>query len=301
MNGAAFRPASDAVFTMWPSPCSIMRGTNARIPWTTPIMFTPIVHSHPASGTSHVSPPAPPTPALLHAMCAVPKRSNVEFAKACTWSSSLTSHTQPAASMPSAANSATAASSGPASMSASATCIPAWPNASASARPMPLAPPVMATTLPLSSCIVSSVRSGGRPPVADQAQQLGAAGARRGVVREQRDEARRRSGDRSDAVEATTALEEHQCARFHRDRGDPLRRATLEDRGDVVVALVGRGTRLVHTLEVAAVLGGAQRDRHHEVGLVEMPRELVGVGHRRDVEGTERVVVPVEALLAERE
>src|SRR6478736_2584040 len=259
MNGAAFRPASDAVFTMWPSP------------------------------------------ALLHTTWAVPKRSKVEVANACTCSSSLTSQTQPAASMPSAANSATAASSGPASMSASATCIPAPPNASASARPMPLAPPVMATTLPLSSCIVSSVRPGGRPPVADQAQQLGAAGTRLGVVREQRDEARCRSGDRGDAVEAATTLEEHQCAWFHRDRGDPLRRATLEDRGDLVVALVGRGARLVRALEVAAALGGAQRDGHHEVGLVEMPGELVGVGHRRDIERAECVVVPVQAVLAERE
>src|SRR6478672_12235370 len=89
MNGAAFSPASDAVFTTCPSPCSTSRGTNDRMPCTTPMRLTPIVHSQPASGTSQVRPPAPPTPALLQITWAVPKRSNVAAANASTCAASL--------------------------------------------------------------------------------------------------------------------------------------------------------------------------------------------------------------------
>src|SRR4029077_15159088 len=67
MNGPAASPAIDAVFTMCASSCCMRIGTNARMPWMTPHMFTPSTHSHVESGASHDSPP-PPTPALLHAM-----------------------------------------------------------------------------------------------------------------------------------------------------------------------------------------------------------------------------------------
>ncbi len=73
MNGNAFSPATDAVLTTWPSCCSTSRGTNARIPLTTPQRLTPKAQSQPDCGISHVSPPPPPTPALLHTTCAVPK------------------------------------------------------------------------------------------------------------------------------------------------------------------------------------------------------------------------------------
>ena len=65
------RPASDAVFTMWPSSCSSSSGRKVCTPCTTPQRFTPSTQSQTASGASTM--PPPPTPALLHTTCTAPK------------------------------------------------------------------------------------------------------------------------------------------------------------------------------------------------------------------------------------
>src|SRR5687768_16731729 len=59
------RPAPDAVFTMWPSPRSTMRGTIVWMPLTTPPLLTPSTQSH-ISYVIWVTDAPPPTPALLH-------------------------------------------------------------------------------------------------------------------------------------------------------------------------------------------------------------------------------------------
>ena len=57
-------PARDAVLTTWPSPCSSITGTKARMPWITPHRFTPSTQVQSGSDTVHMGPPTA-TPALL--------------------------------------------------------------------------------------------------------------------------------------------------------------------------------------------------------------------------------------------
>src|SRR5262245_44376957 len=111
----------------------------------------PITHSHVVIGPVHGS-PLPTTPALLHSTCAAPKRSSVACASACTLASSDVSHTTGSTSVPPSASSASTARMRTSSTSASTTFIPSAANAVASARPMPLAPPVTTATFPRSSC-----------------------------------------------------------------------------------------------------------------------------------------------------
>src|SRR5438132_12565492 len=99
MNGAATRPATEAVFTMCASVCCISNGTQARTPWITPHRFTPITHSQVDSGTSHDKPP-PPTPALLQKTCTPEKRSTAAAANASICAGSVTSVTIPSTSAP---------------------------------------------------------------------------------------------------------------------------------------------------------------------------------------------------------
>src|SRR5579871_1428152 len=70
-NGGDVSPATDAVLTTWPSPCSTRRGTNTRIPCTTPHRLTPRIQRQSASGTVQIGPPVP-TPALLWRRCTAP-------------------------------------------------------------------------------------------------------------------------------------------------------------------------------------------------------------------------------------
>src|SRR4051794_12090314 len=82
--GGVINPATDAVFTMWQSsPCSIIAGTNAWIPWTMPIRLTPTSHSQSDSVDSH-SGPLTATPALLKSRWTRPKRDTVRCASAST-------------------------------------------------------------------------------------------------------------------------------------------------------------------------------------------------------------------------
>src|ERR671919_753908 len=149
MAGPVRIPAADAVLTTCPSPCSIIRGTNERMPWATPSRLTSTIQRQRSAGTVHASPPMP-TLALLHSTCAVPNRSNVAAASASTADGSRTSVT-------------TAATS-----SAPTTRIPSRAKRWASAKPMPDAPPVTTATLPSRS----SIRGTLVPVTALDAEQL---------------------------------------------------------------------------------------------------------------------------------
>ena len=72
-----------------------------------------------------------------------------------------------------------------------------------------------------------------------------------------------------------------------------------EHSGHVVVVLVVGGANLRRDFEVAAGVGVLDRERHDEVGLVEVPLELIAVGHHREVERTERVGVREDLVEAE--
>ena len=68
-------PATEAVLTMWPSPCSMKRGMKVRVPWMTPQRFTSMTHCHSRSDSSQGARVEPETPALLQTTWAAPKRS----------------------------------------------------------------------------------------------------------------------------------------------------------------------------------------------------------------------------------
>ena len=71
-------------------------------------------------------------------------------------------------------------------------------------------------------------------------------------------------------------------------------RVAGEDARDVVVVLVVGGADLRRDLEVAAGVGVLHRERHDEVGLVEVPLQLVAVAHHREVQRAERVGVRID-------
>ena len=99
--------------------------------------------------------------------------------------------------------------------------------------------------------------------------------------------------DRAHAVDRVAALEDEQRARRHRQRDDAVvgrRRA----RAHVVVVLVVAAADPRHDVEVAAVLGRLDREGDDEVGLVEVPLQLVALAHDREVERPTRVRVAVE-------
>jgi hypothetical protein len=97
-----------------------------------------------------------PTPALLHRMWHAPYDANTRSASASTASRFETSVTTLCTSAPRARSSLAVLSSARASTSAITTFIPSPTNAPASARPMPLAPPVTTATCPLNSRIDTS-------------------------------------------------------------------------------------------------------------------------------------------------
>lgn len=120
------------------------------------------------------------------------------------------------------------------------------------------------------------------------------------VVAEECDDAVGCALDRCDAMQAVSPREEHERPWRHRDGGDAIRLGSVEGRGHVGVALVVCGPEHRHTLEVSAAPTRLQRDRHNEVGLVEVPREFVIVPHDRNVHCAERIVVAKQLACAER-
>ena len=63
--------------------------------------------------------------------------------------------------------------------------------------------------------------------------------------------------------------------------------------------LVVGGSDLRRDFEVATLVGVLDRERHHEVGLVEVPLELIAVGHDREVQRAERIGVGKDLVEAE--
>src|SRR4051794_41587846 len=64
MPGGCTSPAKEAVLTIRPEPCAFIRGTNARVPRTTPNRLMSKIHCHSSSEHSSMRPP-PATPALF--------------------------------------------------------------------------------------------------------------------------------------------------------------------------------------------------------------------------------------------
>ena len=149
----------EAVLTTWPSPCSISSGTKVETPWITPHWLTPMIQRQSSSENSQMGPPVP-MPALLWTRCTAPKRSSARSRSSRTEAASDTSVTTPMASAPCPVSSPSASLSGPSSMSAMTIFIPSAAAFSATARPMPLAPPVITATFPCRSSMGSSLPSG---------------------------------------------------------------------------------------------------------------------------------------------
>src|SRR5438128_1668651 len=134
-----------------------MRGTNARMPCSTPQRLTPSTHSQSPNSRCQVIPPWN-TPALLHSRWTEPKRSYARAARASTCSGRDTSVGATTTSAPAVSTSAAASSSALTSTSAMTTRMPSPAARRASARPIPLPAPVTTATRP-SNCSMRLRRS----------------------------------------------------------------------------------------------------------------------------------------------
>ena len=151
-----FKPAIDAVLTMWPpSPWARMCGRKLLIPWSTPIRLTSITQRQLSSEIASMPPPAA-TPALLQITWTLPNASYVACAARSTLWGSATSQPTPRTFGLNSCSSRKAESNALGSISANITFMPACAKARPSARPMPEAPPVTNAVLPLNSRMKSS-------------------------------------------------------------------------------------------------------------------------------------------------
>ena len=98
---------------------------------------------------------------------------------------------------------------------------------------------------------------------------------------------------RADPMEGVPPFEHEQRSWRHRQCHAP-RSAAGKDGGDIVIAFVVLGPNSRMDLEVAARIRCLDGNRHDEVGLVEMPLELLALAHHSQVEGTERIGVAME-------
>src|SRR5262245_56297375 len=132
----------------------------------TPQRLTPRTHSQSASELSQAETPAH-TPALLHSRWTAPKAARARWAKASTSWALDTSVTTASTGVPVACRAAAVAVKVSPSTSATTTFIPSCAHRSASARPMPLAAPVITATLSVNACMApSSCRAGRHARVA---------------------------------------------------------------------------------------------------------------------------------------
>ena len=154
MPGALSRPAIDAVLTTCPSPCAIMRGTKARIPWTT----LQQVHAEDPPPFGRRQLPAVPrraprprccrgrAPPRTSRTCALRQRLDLlALGDVGPHRNRLDARRERSPRAPRRA--------GLSSTSARTSLIPSRAKRSAIARPMPLAAPVTTATLPFSSRI----------------------------------------------------------------------------------------------------------------------------------------------------
>ncbi len=93
MPGGCTSPASEAVFTIRPDPCSFSIGTNARVPRTTPNRLMSKIHCQSSSEHCSMRPP-PATPALLTRMSSPPHSAATQSRAAAQSSSEVTSRTR---------------------------------------------------------------------------------------------------------------------------------------------------------------------------------------------------------------
>ena len=159
-DGAEKSPAADAVFTTWQSsPWASMPGTNARMPCSTPPRLTSSMAAQSSAPSSQAT-PGRITPALLHSRWTSPSSPATRSASRWTSASSATSVTAVSTrGAPAARTSRPASSSRDRSRSAIATSIPSAANRRASAKPIPLAPPVTTATFPAHVRSIDSVMS----------------------------------------------------------------------------------------------------------------------------------------------
>src|SRR5688572_11166667 len=148
----------------------------------TPHRLTDNVHSQSRSLSVQSGPVPPATPALLTMICATPSRSRTSAAAASSDAALPTSARIAITVAPAAASARSAASSAGCSTSSRASLTCSAASRCASERPIPLAPPVMTATLPVSSCMPASVHAAGSR-VTPLANQLGDGGAQLGEVR----------------------------------------------------------------------------------------------------------------------
>src|SRR4029453_5863358 len=118
-----------------------MRGTNASTPWMTPQRLTPIAHSQ-SLWLTDSSPPHRATPALLHTTWTPPNSAKVRAARVSTSARRLTSVRTARPRRPARPTPVTVSAMPAPSRSATTTFAPPRAKSRASARPIPLAPPV---------------------------------------------------------------------------------------------------------------------------------------------------------------
>src|SRR3954466_13604855 len=145
-------PAPEEVFTIAPPPCASITGISYFMHRKTPRRSTPTIRSHSSSSTSAVGTSLfGSTPALLNAKSRPPNAPVACFSACCTSSARVTLQ-RTASDLPPASSINRAVSRLPSSpTSATTTLAPARANASAAARPIPLAAPVTSATFPAKS------------------------------------------------------------------------------------------------------------------------------------------------------
>src|SRR5215210_279115 len=141
-------PAPEEVFTIAPPPCSSIRGTSYFMHKNTPRRLMATIRSHSSSVTSAIALTSFSTPALLKAASSRPKVSMVSSRAAFTSSVHVTSHATASARPPSSSIRRAVSRTFCSKMSETTPAAPSRANASAVARPMPLAAPVTNATFP---------------------------------------------------------------------------------------------------------------------------------------------------------
>src|SRR5260221_3665745 len=155
MPGPVKSPASEAVLTICPpSPWLSISGTKISTPLATPFRLTSSTQRHSSSVSRSIGAETA-TPALLTTTWTLPNLEIVSSAALRIESRLDTSATTPSQRICLSRSDCTARVSAPSSISASMTFMPSAPNASAIARPMPLAPPVTNAVLSRNSFITA--------------------------------------------------------------------------------------------------------------------------------------------------
>src|SRR5512134_789765 len=131
--------------------------------------------------------------------------------------------------------------------------------------------------MPSSSTRVAAETAAGFSAVAAitrESQQLGAGRTRLGVVGQEGDVAQYIASDRADAMDGVATFEDEQRPRAHGQSTDAFAPASQELAYGLVVFVVRRANQR-RELEVSPCGGTLQRQRDDEVGLIEVPLQLI--------------------------